>query len=74
MIQYDLKVPDVSQWPGFSREFSASVASPSDAVSDAGSDIAILTGPSLWRATKNALKGEWIKILDDPPIVLKIID
>ncbi|KAK1231488.1 hypothetical protein PQX77_005399 [Marasmius sp. AFHP31] len=29
---------------------------------------------SLWRATKNALKGEWIKILDIPPILLETFD
>ncbi|KAJ8085355.1 hypothetical protein PM082_011017 [Marasmius tenuissimus] len=89
MIQYDLKAPDVCRWPDFSQEFSAvslgsidpsiwSVTfSPSDVAPNAGCIMAILTANmdlSLWRATKNALKGEWIKILDIPPILLETFD
>ncbi|KAJ8093131.1 hypothetical protein PM082_020616 [Marasmius tenuissimus] len=89
MIQYDLKASDVCRWPDFSQEFSAvslgsidpsiwSVTfSPSDVAPNAGCIMAILTANmdlSLWRATKNALKGEWTKILDIPPILLETFD
>ncbi|KAL0062916.1 hypothetical protein AAF712_010237 [Marasmius tenuissimus] len=81
MIQYDLRVPDVSRWPGFSQVSLGSndpsiwsfTFPPSDVASDAGSDIATLIDPSLWRATKNTLKGG-IKIPDIPPILLETFD
>ncbi|KAL0572278.1 hypothetical protein V5O48_009680 [Marasmius crinis-equi] len=81
MIQYDMKSPDTMRWPDFSQEFCAvslgsidpsiwSITfSPSGVAPDAGCLIAILTANmdlSLWKATKNALKGEWVKPSNGP--------
>ncbi|KAG7094041.1 hypothetical protein E1B28_007662 [Marasmius oreades] len=85
MIQYDSKSSDTCRWPDFSQEFCAVslgsidpsiwfvTFSPSGVGPSAGCVICILTtnmNLSLWISTKNALKGEWIKILDIVPVLL----
>ncbi|KAF9269144.1 hypothetical protein L218DRAFT_422632 [Marasmius fiardii PR-910] len=85
MIQYDSKSADLCRWPDFSQDFAAvslgsidpsiwSVTfSPSGVGASTGCIICVLTTNmdlSLWKPTKNALKGEWIKILDIVPILL----
>ncbi|RDB16625.1 hypothetical protein Hypma_002848 [Hypsizygus marmoreus] len=78
---------DVLRWPEYSQAFGAAslgsidVAlwdvsfSPSSLSPDSGCILAALTcnmDLTLWTASKNCLKGEWIKIFDVTPFLLEV--